>query len=283
MRNLKTVHENISGVSNSLPMLRALKIESMPNLEWWSTVRANDVQIFPGLQLLKVYDCPKLKFVPFLPACSKCIINASTKALMLEHQNNSPWDMPTSELSCLFLHGTCTGLQHFKFLISLSVLGCTNLSSWQENIISIASLQKLELCQSEIPEWLHQLSSLRELHLIKCKEPLNLSQFVKAPHQIALTIEDCRDALAKVPHEVILDMIRQVTTVQIIGCEPIMHAEWRSGELFKCKLRKSSEWYMKPADAGSLPDVLGTWQEEPMEFRSGYITNPDQPGPSGTK
>jgi hypothetical protein len=204
-------------------MLQTLKIESMPNLERWYTVRANDVQIFPGLQLLKVYNCPKLKFVPFLPACSKCIINSSTEALMLGHLNNSLWDMPTSELSCLFLHGTCTGLQHFKFLISLSVLGCTKLSSWQESIVSIASLQKLELCQSEIPEWLHQLSSLRELHIIKCKTPLNLSQFVKTPHQIALTIEDCRETLAKVPHEVILAMIRQVTTVQIIGVSYDMH------------------------------------------------------------
>jgi hypothetical protein len=96
-------------------------------------------------------------------------------------------------------------------------------SSWQESIISIASLLKLELCQSEIPEWLHQLSSLRELHIIKCKNPLNLSQFVKTPHQIALTIEDCRETLAKVPHEVILAMIRQVTTVQIIGVSYAMH------------------------------------------------------------
>lgn len=62
-----------------------------------------------------------------------------------------------------------------------------------------------------------------------------------------------------------------------------MNAEWRNGELFKCKLRKSSEWYMPRADAGSLPTILGTWQEEPTELRSGDTANPDQPGPSGTK
>lgn len=288
MPDLKTVDEHISSDGYSLPKLQALKIERMPNLERWTTAHATTahntpVRIFPDLKLLKVYNCPKLKFVPFLPVCSKCIINSSSEVLMSEHGNEPPWEMPTSELSCLFLHSRCTGLQHFTILRSLSVLGCTNMSSWRESIISIAPLQKLELCQSEIPEWLHELSSLRELHIIQCKAMLNLSQFVKATHQIALTIEDCRETLSMVHHEVISDIIRHVTTVQIIGCEPIMHAEWRNGELFRCKLRKSSVFYMSRPDAGSLPDVLGTWQEEPTQLCSGDITNPDQAGPSGTK
>ncbi|VAI70893.1 unnamed protein product [Triticum turgidum subsp. durum] len=289
MPDLKTVHQDISGGSNCLPMLQTLKIGSMPNLERWTTAHAPaahaaHVRILPDLQLLKVFDCPKLKFVPFLPVCSKCIISVTSDVIVPEHHDDpAPWDMPTSELFCFYLHGRCTGLQYFKVLRLLSVYGCTNMSSWQESILLLTSLQKLELHGSDMPGWLCKLSSLRELHIIKSKPPLNLSQFVYDRHQIALRIEDCQGTLKQVPSVVILDMIRHITFVEIIGCEPIMHAEWRNGELFKCKLRKSSEWYMPDADAGSLPTILGTWQEEPTEFLSGDAANPDQPGPSGTK
>uniref|UniRef100_M8C6C5 Putative disease resistance protein RGA3 n=1 Tax=Aegilops tauschii TaxID=37682 RepID=M8C6C5_AEGTA len=270
MPDLKTVHQDISGGSNCLPMLQTLKIGSMPNLERWTTAHATaahatHVRIFPDLQLLKVFDCPKLKFVPFLPVCSKCIISVTSEVIVPEHHDDPPWDMPTSELFCFYLHGRCTGLQYFKFLRLLSVYGCTNLSSWQESILLLTSLQKLELHESDMPRWLCKLSSLRELHIIKSKPPLNLSQFVYDRHQIALRIEDCQGTLKQVPSVVILDMIRHITSVEIIGCEPIMHSEWRNGELFKCKLRKSSEWYMPRADAGSLPTILGTWQEVQAE------------------
>uniref|UniRef100_A0A453QV19 Uncharacterized protein n=1 Tax=Aegilops tauschii subsp. strangulata TaxID=200361 RepID=A0A453QV19_AEGTS len=222
MPDLKTVHQDISGGSNCLPMLQTLKIGSMPNLERWTTAHATaahatHVRIFPDLQLLKVFDCPKLKFVPFLPVCSKCIISVTSEVIVPEHHDDPPWDMPTSELFCFYLHGRCTGLQYFKFLRLLSVYGCTNLSSWQESILLLTSLQKLELHESDMPRWLCKLSSLRELHIIKSKPPLNLSQFVYDRHQIALRIEDCQGTLKQVPSVVILDMIRHITSVEIIG------------------------------------------------------------------
>jgi hypothetical protein len=179
--------------------------------------------------------------VSFLPVCSKCIINASSEVLMSEHKNEPPWDMPTSELSCLFLHAGCTRLQHFKFLRSLSVLGCKNMSSWEESIVLLTSLQKLELCQSEMPGWLCKLSSLRELHIIKSKTPLNLLQFVEDPHQITLRIEDCQETLKQVPSKVILDMMRQITIVEIVGVSSVLHLKYMDIPFFYVLYTKSTQ------------------------------------------
>jgi hypothetical protein len=157
MKELCTVkrigHEFYGTGDLSFPSLKVLVFDEFPSLVEWSEVRADP---FPCLQKLEIVDCPKLIQVPaFPPSVSELTVE---RTLFISEMRLAPYSSSRLEILTLNVSTTSVlsrGLFHQSHLESIVVLninaGCKQLAA-AEGLHSLTSLQKLQLCHSDISD-----------------------------------------------------------------------------------------------------------------------------------
>nr|XP_034606517.1 putative disease resistance protein RGA1 isoform X1 [Setaria viridis] len=166
----------------AFPRLAKFTVTLMDGLEEWNTTCPGEDGVeefmFPMLDVLEVYDCPKLKLKPCPPKCREFIISGSDQVLSSLEEvqtsshccNSTP---TTTNLAITFnYHHSFRLFHHFPALQKLDFTFCSNLTSLPEGIQQLSSLQSLELrnCHSisALPEWLSDTSSLEKLVIKDC-------------------------------------------------------------------------------------------------------------------
>ncbi|KAG6515971.1 putative disease resistance protein RGA1 [Zingiber officinale] len=186
------------------PSLQELFLHGMDNLEEWSESHGVD-ELFPKLQSLNIFNCPKLKSMPRLPRiqhlkisyCSGSILSCirgltSLSVLKVEEMN----DMTSLPSGCIRNLTSLTELQitecrqlqslrgdemqYLEMLRSFTIESCDNLTSFPSEVEHLSSLCCLRLsdCPSIIlkPEELVQILNsvdkygIRKLSICYCDE-----------------------------------------------------------------------------------------------------------------
>jgi hypothetical protein len=150
--------------------------------EWNTTYTGEDGTVeefmFPMLDELRVYHCPKLRLKPCPPKCREWTICNSDQVIssleeldISSHRCNST---PTTSLAIWTsqLDGW-TLFHHFPSLEELEFNTCHNVMCFPEGVKQLSSLKPLVLylCDSisALPEWLSDISSLEKLVIAECR------------------------------------------------------------------------------------------------------------------
>lgn len=171
----------------AFPSLKVLELVDFPRLLEWS--REVNCTSFPCLKSLRLIDCPELKQIPSLPASTTevtveriCSIRRlklarfSTSSVMLTMDSC----MTTVLCKRLFLQ------QHLETITVLSING-GQLFYTTEGLGSLLSLQKLQLCQSDMTD--HNFSLfVRALPSLSSLEMTDLPNITALPVQADLNI-----------------------------------------------------------------------------------------------
>ncbi|XBI97838.1 hypothetical protein VPH35_018149 [Triticum aestivum] len=198
MKELCTVerigHEFYGTGGMAFPSLKVLVLEDFPSLVEWSEVRENPL---PCLQRLKIVDCPKLIQVPaFPPSVSELTVE---RTLLISNMKLAPYSSSQSEILTLDISTTSVlsrGLFHQSHLASIIVLninaGCKHLVA-AEGLHTFTSLQKLQLCHSDISDQnleslLQVLPSLYSFEMIDL--PNMTSLLVPANNSLCTTVTE---------------------------------------------------------------------------------------------
>uniref|UniRef100_A0ACD5Z126 Uncharacterized protein n=1 Tax=Avena sativa TaxID=4498 RepID=A0ACD5Z126_AVESA len=137
----------------AFPSLKVLVFDEFPSLVEWSEARANP---FPCLERLEILDCPKLIQVPsFPPSVFDLKVE---RTLLISNMRLGPYSSSRLEMLTLDISTTsvlCRGLFHQSHLEAVIVLNI-NAGNKQlvdaEGLQSFKSLQKLQLCHSDISD-----------------------------------------------------------------------------------------------------------------------------------
>nr|TKW02568.1 hypothetical protein SEVIR_8G249841v2 [Setaria viridis] len=176
------IDRGICGGKGAFPRLEVFMVSFMDGVEKWDTTCPGEDGVeefmFPMLDELEVYECPKLRLKPCPPKCRKFIISKSDQVISsLEevqtssHRCNSTPTTTKLEIS-KSQHDSFRLFHHFPALQELVFSWCSNMTSLPEGIQQLSSLQSLELhcCDSisALPEWLSDISSLKNLVIWDC-------------------------------------------------------------------------------------------------------------------
>ncbi|KAM0826599.1 hypothetical protein ACQ4PT_068772 [Festuca glaucescens] len=163
-----------------LPNLRKISLRRMPNLEEFNTTCStgedgeNELTL-PKLEYLHMYYCVKLRIAPCPPRAAYWKIEGSDNVLpswgdTVSHTSASS---SSSLVSKLEVHSKLPMeqwrlLHHLPGLSDLAISGCHDLTSSPQITRCLTSLESLSLKYGrmrKLPEWLGELTSLRQLHL----------------------------------------------------------------------------------------------------------------------
>ncbi|CAL4990932.1 unnamed protein product [Urochloa decumbens] len=168
----------ICGGKGAFPRLANFKVGCMEGLKEWNTTYSDEDGVedfmFPMLDILYVYDCPRLSLKPCPPKCrqwtiedSDQVISSLEKVQTSIHRCNST---PPTTTRLTIEHSQCHSFRlfhHFPALQELTFSNCEELTNLPEGIQQLTSLESLELrwCDSisALPEWLSDISSLKRL------------------------------------------------------------------------------------------------------------------------
>ena len=142
------------------PALRILKLDCMNVLEEWKDAKewtsAGEVLVFPCLEELNLFGCPKLRYLPdSLNTCAslqKLVVGWCPKLRYLENWDCLPSSSTSSiqlSLQSLKLQRSDTLLDQIQYFIALKIL-------W------------IGVDLVDLPEWLGNISSLQQLYLMGC-------------------------------------------------------------------------------------------------------------------
>jgi len=176
------IDRSICGGKGAFPRLATFELGRMEGLEEWTTTYPGEDGVeefmFPMLDELYVYDCPKLRLKPCPPKCRRCIIRESDQVIssLEEVQTSSHFCNRSTRTTSLEINNSechsCRLFHHFPALQELRFFKCQNLRSLPEGIQQLSCLQSLELlwCDSisGLPEWLSDISSLKRLGIRGC-------------------------------------------------------------------------------------------------------------------
>ncbi|KAL6885487.1 hypothetical protein ACP4OV_010266 [Aristida adscensionis] len=155
----------------AFPSLKVLELVDFPRLLEWST--ESNYELFPCLKTLKLIDCPELKQIPLLPVTTTEVTierSYSVRHLRLAPVSSSSVTLTLDACMTTVLCKRLFRQQHLQSIIVLNING-GKLFATVEGLGSLLSLQKLQLCQTDMTDhdfslFLEALPSLSSLELI---------------------------------------------------------------------------------------------------------------------
>jgi Leucine-rich repeat (LRR) protein len=180
---LTEINRGICGGKGAFPRLATLSLRDMQGLEEWNTTYTGEdgtVEefMFPMLEELEVFSCPKLRLKPCPPKCREWTIRNSDQVISsleeLDISSHRCNPTPTTRLS--IWESQLDGwklFHHFPALEELQFSKCPNVMSFSKGVKQLSSLKSLVLylCDSisALPEWLSDISSLEKLVIAECR------------------------------------------------------------------------------------------------------------------
>ncbi|CAL4993919.1 unnamed protein product [Urochloa decumbens] len=296
MDSITIIEEGFCGGARAFPRLKKFSLCSMKNMEVWNTTYSygnGDVFMFPCLVELTICDCPKLRLKPCPPRAKKWEIENSDNVL-------SSWEetCPSSSVALTDVFVTVKSskvpldqwmlLHHLHTITELSIISCTDLACSSPEIIQdlsfIKSLWLKDNAQPELPRWLCDLVSLRELLLTEWTELSDLQEsmrhltsleelslyqcpsIIELPEWLGdlgalkeIVISDCR-GIKYLPKSIL--KLSNLKEISIYECPEL--AEWCELEENKKKL---AHIYWKDIDINSkgnkeAPSIHKNWNQK---------------------
>uniref|UniRef100_A0ACD5X2Y4 Uncharacterized protein n=2 Tax=Avena sativa TaxID=4498 RepID=A0ACD5X2Y4_AVESA len=216
-----------------LPNLQWLSLCLMKGLEEWNmtyTSGENEL-LFPKLKKLTIKHCAKLRIKSCLPRSMSLSIVESDNILSPwgESSSHSIASSSSSPITDLYVGNSNVPLHQWRLLHqlpalrSLIITGCSDLTTSPKIIHQLSSLQSLSLrlgCndQAELPSWLSELASLRELYICHPK----LQKLDENTRQLTrlqvLSLSECI-SMTSLPHW--LGELSSLRNLEIEHCEGI--------------------------------------------------------------
>ncbi|XP_042399524.1 disease resistance protein RGA2-like [Zingiber officinale] len=200
----------------SFPSLQELILNRMNNLEEWPDSHNGDDQLFPKLQSLHIFSCPKLNSMPRFPTIQELAISNCNGSLLscvgrltslsvlllrwLDDMTSLPSGciknltsltkleiMQCSQLQCL----PGDELQHLEMLRSLTIEQCPNLASFPLEVGRLSSFCSLDLlaCPSiilQLEELVQILNSVKKFNIQICGNKVNLRGQLQYLHTLKI-------------------------------------------------------------------------------------------------
>ncbi|XP_047056133.1 putative disease resistance protein RGA1 [Lolium rigidum] len=164
-----------------LPNLQTLVLIGMESLEEWNTTSSSGEDganklMFPNLQTLRISDCPKLKMRPHPPRVVSWLISNSDNVMSSwgEHLTHNGSSSSSSAVTYMQVQHCNVPLHQWRLLhhqpvlTGLTIANCSDLTSSPDIMQVFSSLESVTFGvngQSELPEWLGELTSLRQLEI----------------------------------------------------------------------------------------------------------------------
>jgi Leucine-rich repeat (LRR) protein len=181
--SITKIDKDFCGGKGAFCQLSRFSLYEMEGLEEWSTTYSTDEDgveefMFPTLDNLNIFYCPRLRLKPCPPTFRECEIDHSDQVISslgevvaaVGRLSSSP---RSTELRVRY--SKCQSmemLRHFPGLQVFELFECDGLTSLPESLRHLSSLQSLSLAHcdnlSVLPEWLSDLSSLRSLEIYAC-------------------------------------------------------------------------------------------------------------------
>lgn len=190
MDSITKIDGEFYGGTKAFPMLWEFELRCMESLEEWNTMYSNEENgvtelMGPNLHRLSLYDCPYLRIKPCPPKGKVWEIVRSDNVLTSWGEGKQTYTSSatvTTDVTVMFskvpLHQWRL-LHHLPALSSLRIQGCSDVTCSSQQIMrGLCSLRSLHLednCQAEIPQWLGEVVTLRELDIrgyLKLHAPL---------------------------------------------------------------------------------------------------------------
>jgi hypothetical protein len=182
--SIKRIDREFCGGHGAFRKLSSFEVSHLFGLEEWNTAYSVedgvDEFMFPVLDTLTIFNCPRLRLKPCPPTFCECKISLSDQVVSsMESVDQSSRPCSPSRAIKLDLEidgNPCQSmrlLHHFPALRELRICGSKmQMTSLPESMLHLTSLESLTLASclhlSALPEWLGDLSSLRSLVIERC-------------------------------------------------------------------------------------------------------------------
>lgn len=212
MESITKIEEGFYGGAGAFPQLWKFELRCMECLEVWNTMysdKEHSVQVVmsPNLQRLTLYDCPKLKLKPCPPSAKQWEIVNCDNVLALWDEGTQTCASSYTGLRDVTVRNSNVPLHQWRLLhylpalTSLRIESCSNLTCISQEIRrGFSTLQSLHLVdngQPELPQWLGEVTTLRELDIRGYPElqaPLKIMKQLTSLR--ALLLFSCKDMIS---------------------------------------------------------------------------------------
>ncbi|XP_037438962.1 putative disease resistance protein RGA3 [Triticum dicoccoides] len=218
-----------------LSYLRELGFCRMESLEEWNTAYTRGK---PVLDALTIDQCAKLMIKPCAPRATVLRIIDSDNVLSSWEESSSHRGASSSPITKLFVKNSKVPLHQWRLLHqlpalrSLTITGCSDLTTSPKIIQQLSSLVSLSFDQAELPRWLAELTSLQDLRLSECRGMTSLPQWLGKLTFLKKLQVTCCKGIGSLP-----DSIQQLTKLEhliIRDCPTLV--KWCESEENKMKL-----------------------------------------------
>lgn len=215
-----------------LPNLQSLSLCRMMGLEEWNTTYTSGENelLFPNLKNFTIKHCAKLRISPCLPrSMSLRIVECDNILSSWGESSSHSGVFSSSPVTDLYVGDSNVPMHHWRLLHQLPTLRsliitcCSDLTTSPKIIQQLSSLQLLSLrlgCndKAELPIWLYELASLRELYICHPKlDKLNENTRQLTRLQV-LSLSECR-SMTSLPQW--LGELTSLKNLEIGHCEGI--------------------------------------------------------------
>ncbi|CAO2148573.1 unnamed protein product [Urochloa humidicola] len=205
------IQEGFYGGAGAFPQLWEFELRCMESLEEWNTMYSSgehgvQAVMFANLHRLTLCDCPKLIMKPCPPRARHWEIENCDNVLTSWDEGTQTCESSTA-LREITVKRSSVPLHHWKLLhflpapSSLTIEHCCDLTSISEEIMqSFSALQSLHLqdnSQPELPQWLGEVATLRELEIRGYPDLQAPPKIMKQLTSLrSLLLFSCRDMLS---------------------------------------------------------------------------------------
>ncbi|TKW29463.2 hypothetical protein SEVIR_3G396601v4 [Setaria viridis] len=186
--NIRKIGKEFYGEEGTCKKLRIIQLKGLSNLDEWWTTRSGDEDdefLIPNLHRLEVHSCPRLKFLPCPPKSMYWELHGSDEVLPVHGFgwiSSSTLPFRAEIQSTDFSHDKWGRLQHLTTLEELWVMDSGSFSTFPEASPCFPSLRYLRMSLANLemlPEWLGQLTTLKQLVIYDCPNLTSLPASIR--------------------------------------------------------------------------------------------------------